>query len=74
VYDSYQVAAGQWAAVLGPGLPMYAVGLAVERKHLDELRVGRFDGVYTYCASNGFVWGSTTASWAEMGRFCRQHR
>jgi glycoprotein endo-alpha-1,2-mannosidase len=48
-----------------PG-PAYAIGLCVEKRHVTELKQGKFDGAYTYFASDGFVWGSTSAHFQEM--------
>jgi hypothetical protein len=30
------------------------------------ISLGRFDGVYTYFATNGFTHGSTTTNWARL--------
>jgi glycoprotein endo-alpha-1,2-mannosidase len=75
VYDSYHVPPGEWARVLAPGgdlsvrgtqLDGLFLGLWLERPHGQELRAGGFDGAYTYFASDGFSYGSTTAHWAGM--------
>eukprot|EP00049_Salpingoeca_infusionum_P011771 m.206361 g.206361 ORF g.206361 m.206361 type:complete len:473 (-) comp15021_c0_seq4:68-1486(-) len=77
-YDSYQVAADVWAKVLTPGTPLsirntkndaFIVGLLVEAKHKDHIRQGRFDGFYTYFATNGFTYGSSYRNWNELKRW-----
>lgn len=71
VYDSYAVPG--WREALRDNATAYLVGLAVEESHLEQLRSDGFDGVYTYFAAEGFVWGSTCSNWQAMGRFCRLH-
>ncbi|SPQ99868.1 Glycosyl hydrolase family 99 [Plasmodiophora brassicae] len=82
VYDSYQIAEGDWARLLRPGgdlsirgtrVDADVIGLAVDRHHLRELRDAGFDGVYTYFASDGATYGSTWSNWADIRRFTEAH-
>ena len=82
VYDSYLVAADDWATVLQPdgahtirgtahdGL---VIGLWVKEGDGRALVRGGFDGFYTYFATDGFTYGSTRANWPGMARFAREH-
>lgn len=82
VYDSYHIPARDWARILHPadpndvespsirtpatGLDVIAIGLWLDRAHLDDLIEGGFDGAYTYFAADRFSFGSTPAQWASM--------
>ena len=81
IYDSYLVSAGDWSTILKPdgaktirntlhdGL---MIGLWVKEGDGKALLQGGFDGFYTYFATDGFTYGSTTAHWPEMVRFARE--
>jgi glycoprotein endo-alpha-1,2-mannosidase len=79
VYDSYLIPKDQWAKV-GQAKDMSRrknacfFGLVVERAHVDDLASsnGFFDGVYTYFAADGFVWGSTRSSWQDLVTLSRE--
>ncbi|KAF3833617.1 hypothetical protein F7725_024821 [Dissostichus mawsoni] len=67
VYDSYLMPAESWADLLSPkgshsirGTPYDGVFLALIR----------FDGIYTYFASNGFSFGSSHQNWKAIKNFC----
>lgn len=64
IYDSYLSEAREWKKVL-PGCA-YAIGLVVEARHVDDLKIAAFDGGYTYFASDGFVWGSSIGNWQRI--------
>ncbi len=72
VYDSYLTPAAEWSAALAAearasaGAAGVYLGLAVEAKHMLELSNSHFDGAYTYFASDGFTFGSTSSHWALM--------
>jgi len=80
IYDSYLVPNDHWIALLsgGPdsvrGTPLDGVflGLIVTQTHLDQLIRCGFDGYYTYFASDGFTFGSTTSNWASLAARARQ--
>lgn len=83
VYDSYINSAYEWAEVLKPGMPnsirgteldCVVIGLLVERNHQQSILNGGFDGFYTYFASNGFSYGSTTVNWRILADFAKQNR
>lgn len=80
VYDSYLIEAQQWARVLKPGghtsirgtpADAIVIGLLVESSHQDGIVRGGFDGFYTYFASDGFCYGSTTRHWSNLAKFAR---
>lgn len=80
VYDSYLTPADEWSRLLDPdgdlsirGTPYDAVmiGLWVEADHGEELARAGFDGMYSYFATDGFTFGSTTANWPDMAAFAR---
>jgi glycoprotein endo-alpha-1,2-mannosidase len=80
VYDSYHIAASEWARLLGAGgdlsvrgspLDVHATGLWLTAVDGEALAAGGFDGAYTYFAAEGFSHGATSTNWAEMAGFCR---
>ena len=82
VYDSYMNSAVEWARVLKTGMPnsirgteldCVVVGLLVERPHQQFIVSGGFDGFYTYFASNGFCYGSSTTNWRALTDFAIQN-
>ena len=77
VYDSWHIAAAEWARVLTPRgdlsvrggrADVVAIGLWLERRHGAELADGGFDGAYTYFASDGFSYGATSSAWRDQVR------
>jgi glycoprotein endo-alpha-1,2-mannosidase len=83
IYDSYKVPDAAWTSLLsatgsgtirGTSLDGVFIGLAVERTHVDQLIRCGFDGFYTYFASVGFTYGSTTRNWAALARLAAQRR
>lgn len=74
VYDSYLIAADDWAKVARERKRnSCAFGLVVEKQHLEQLASTRFFcGLYTYFAATNFVWGSTRSSWKHIVDFARQ--
>lgn len=81
VYDSYHIAPEEWAELLCAdggrsvrGTPQdgHFVGLWLHQGHGTDLVRGCFDGFYTYFASDGFSYGSTTRNWATMVAFARR--
>ena len=82
VYDSYHIFPNQWRRLLQPdgdltirgsNLDGVFIGLWLERIHGQELHEGGFDGIYTYFATDGFSFGSTTSNWARMCEYCFSH-
>jgi glycoprotein endo-alpha-1,2-mannosidase len=84
VYDSYLTPPEEWATLLSPTHPTsirhdtqlhsaVVLGLVVEHRHLDDLARASFDGVYTYFASNTFVYGSTPRNWPSIAEFTQRH-
>lgn len=75
MYDSYLIRADQWSKLLSPegditvrNSPYDAVfvGLIVEERHQGDIIAAGFDGFYTYFASDGFTFGSSTRNWANL--------
>ena len=78
VYDSYLVNQEDWASLLRPdghrtvrNTPYDAMflGLVVEERHQHEVLGAGFDGYYTYFASDGFTFGSSTRNWASLAQY-----
>jgi glycoprotein endo-alpha-1,2-mannosidase len=83
IYDSYKVSDEMWTSLLaaerpdtirGTALDGVFIGLAVERTHADQLTRCGFDGFYTYFATDGFTYGSSTRNWEAMSQFAAQKR
>lgn len=82
VYDSYKISAEDWSKVLTPNGEMSLrgtssdgtfIGLWVnENEHEFFLNSG-FDGFYTYFASDGFVYGSTSKNWKIISKFAKEN-
>ena len=49
------------------------IGLVVEHKHREQLLLSGFDGFYTYFASEGFTYGSSTQNWKSLSDFARSN-
>ena len=47
------------------------IGLVVEDKHKNEIASSGFDGFYTYFASSGFSFGSSTTHWNQLSNFAK---
>ena len=82
LYDSYQVEQAEWRDLLVAGgrhsvrnTPYDGVfiGLLVEKTHQKQLEESGFDGYYTYFASNGFTYGSTTHQWRSFAKQAAAH-
>lgn len=82
VYDSYKLKATDWETILSPSgkntvrnTPLDAtfIGLWVQENEGETLVESGFDGFYTYFASEGFVYGSTTSNWKTMRKFASHH-
>jgi glycoprotein endo-alpha-1,2-mannosidase len=76
VYDSYLIQNSDWKSTRQRYSKKNAVylGLVVEERHLTELRDTRFfDGLYTYFAADGFVWGSSRQNWKYIAQFAKQN-
>ena len=49
------------------------IGLLVEQSHQKQLEECGFDGYYTYFASDGFTYGSTTDKWRSLALHAKAH-
>ncbi len=82
VYDSYLTPAKEWAEVLTPagastvrGTSNDAVvfGVWVKEREEDFMKTGGFDGFYTYFATDGFTFGSTTSNWPRLATWAKEN-
>ncbi|AZA78153.1 alpha-mannosidase [Chryseobacterium sp. G0186] len=82
VYDSYKIAPEEWARLLSRDgdqtvrnteLDAFYIGLWVEKEHSSFFDKAAFDGFYTYFASEGFVFGSTTSNWDFLSSYAKEH-
>ncbi|MBL3548788.1 glycoside hydrolase family 99 protein [Chryseobacterium sp. KMC2] len=83
VYDSYKISPEEWSKLLSKNgektvrdteLDALYIGLWVEEKDAAFFETSGFDGFYTYFASEGFVYGSTTSNWDFLSRFAKDHK
>lgn len=82
IYDSYHISVNEWSRLLNTKGDLTIrnslsdgvfLGLWLHNHHGRELRTGGFDGVYSYFASDGFSYGSTSSHWNTMTAFCETH-
>jgi glycoprotein endo-alpha-1,2-mannosidase len=82
VYDSYRIPVREWQQVLMPmrtksarntDRDVFAIGLWLEPHDGEQLYEAGFDGAYTYFASDGFTYGSSTRNWRGMAEFAQTH-
>ena len=82
VYDSYLTPAKQWKAILSPNgdqtirnskYDSVVIGLWVKEHEQAFMTEGRFDGYYTYFATDGFTYGSTIENWPKLAEWARQN-
>ncbi|WP_258405450.1 endo-1,3-alpha-glucanase family glycosylhydrolase [Shewanella sp. FJAT-52076] len=82
VYDSYKLPVSEWQKLLLPGgelslrtpeLDGQFIGLWVNQGEEAFFLTTGFDGFYTYFASEGFVWGSTSANWPYLADWASAH-
>ena len=84
VYDSYHIAPAEWATALtvgsnptsislrGGDADGYFVALWLDRNGGELAHRGGFDATYSYFASDGFSFGSTTRNWGAMAAYSRE--
>lgn len=81
VYDSYHIAPAEWRRILAPDGDLTVrgtahdasfVGLWLSAQDGPDLVSSSFNGAYTYFASDGFSYGSTTHNWPRMAGFLRE--
>lgn len=82
VYDSYLIPFSSWKELLGKNekytirdtkYDAIFIGLIVDQEHRYHIKKSRFDGFYTYFATNGFTFGSTWKNWNGLAKFARQN-
>eukprot|EP00759_Apiculatamorpha_spiralis_P033983 PhF_6_TR35076/c0_g1_i1/m.51118/K15538/MANEA; glycoprotein endo-alpha-1,2-mannosidase len=80
VYDAYHTPIQEWNRVLASlnsdkRYGVFSIVLLLQEAELDNyVRGSRFDGVYTYFASNTFTFGSNTGNWNIIQQLCKQHK
>ncbi len=83
IYDSYLVPDADWATILAPGgaetirgtkYDCVMIGLWVKDNDGRRMLAAHFDGFYTYFASDGFTYGSTTENWHKLARWAEEHQ
>jgi len=82
MYDSHQIAEGDWADIIGPhgsntvrytALDGFFFGLWINRDSGERILDSWFDGFFTHFASTGLTFGSTLANWPSMQAFADTH-
>jgi glycoprotein endo-alpha-1,2-mannosidase len=82
LYNSFQLKHEEWQSLLNPdstsslrNTPLDGVFIGLWTTGFDgEFAVkSGFDGFYTYFASDGFAYGSTTSNWPDMAAFAREN-
>lgn len=83
IYDSYRIPSSDWKELFGEhgtlsirGTEYDGVffGLLVDTLHRYEIKKSRFDGFYTYFASNGFSYGSSWKNWQSLGKYAQEQK
>lgn len=78
LYDSYHTPAEKWQSILDPASPNtirgtdidgIMIALYVDYKDQNLITMGKFDGFYTYFATDGFTQGSSTTNWRSLEMF-----
>lgn len=81
IYDSYLSPGLEWAnifvksgplSIRGSSIDSVVIGLVVKMGHTKSIKIGGFDGFYTYFASDGFSYGSSTRNWPYLSSFAKQ--
>lgn len=82
LYNSFQLKYTEWQSMLNPdsastirntALDGVFIGLWTTGFDGDFAVQAGFDGFYTYFASDGFAFGSTTSNWPDMASFARKN-
>lgn len=82
VYDSYKISPEEWSELLSVSgqktvrntdLDAFYIGLWVDQNDSVFFDKSGFDGFYTYFASEGFVFGSTTSNWNFLTKYAKDH-
>ena len=82
VYDSYKLDIVEWQKLLTDDGALSIrntkydgtfIGLWVEKDEQAFFQSTGFDGYYTYFASDGFVYGSTSSNWNTLSTFAKEN-
>jgi len=82
LYNSYKLNYQKWQSILNPDslssirntpLDGIFISLWTLRKDGEFALVSGFDGFYTYYATDGFHFGSTTSNWHHMSEYAKEN-
>jgi len=74
IYDSYHISSSDWKQELKELRDeSFFVGLVLDRNGVQHVVDSDFDGGYTYFASDGFSFGSTTSNWNSISNQLHDH-
>lgn len=82
LYNSFNLKYHEWQSMLNPdslstirntALDGIFIGLWTTRFDGEFIVKSGFDGFYTYFASDGFAYGSTTSNWPDMSAFAHEN-
>jgi len=82
LYNSYKLNYQKWQSIMNPdslssirNTPIDGIFISLWTLRLDGefALVSGFDGVYTYYASDGFHFGSTSSNWQYMAEYSREN-
>ncbi|KAL6073300.1 Glycoprotein endo-alpha-1,2-mannosidase [Balamuthia mandrillaris] len=84
LYDSYLTPAKEWATVFGDPAThpdsirdtpynAHMIALLVDEVHFKFILDGGFDGCYTYFATDGFTFGSSTKNWKRIAQWANDN-
>ena len=82
LYNSYKLNYQKWQSILIPDslssirntpLDGIFISLWTLRKDGEFALVSGFDGIYTYYATDGFHFGSTTSNWQNMSEYAKEN-
>jgi len=78
VYDSYHIHSTDWKnafdMIRNTDEDKVFIALWLNQDGGQLAVDGGFDGVYTYFASNGFTYGSTSSNWKDIQLFCNDFK
>ena len=81
VYDAYHNSHDDWAKLLCPGgefsvrgtpFDVVAIATLLEEGETTLVEGGCFDGFYTYFATDGFTFGSSSRNWPKLSVWARE--
>lgn len=82
LYDSYLTPAEDWARLLSPDgeigirgtrFDCAVIGLWVREDEEAFMKIGHFDGFYTYFTPDGFTYGCSPQNWPRLAAFAEEN-